>query len=406
MNEEICISATTEGRSTRIPKLKDACDMCSASKVKCDKTKPICSRCERLGYPCFYSPARRIRKRHFAQGTSTTEGREGLSETAAAQENEVTKFKASSKPQSFDRAQRAKNNKMQGAQSDLKETVHGFADSAMPQKEVMNPLDMDVKSLLKQAQLRQRVNYLHGSTDFSTLINSDNSQSPAPSEETTNSICTSHENGQFSSTSMSPGDASNYPAILEFDCATIAMSTLHTLNVQNVSSTKNSLDSTLTSASTATKRISTLLICPCSKKPDVGLLAAATCVALLDTYEEILHSLSWSNTGLSPEKHQRCGNSDTPLQHGSSLNRSSNDTAMEIIQENGEDRIACISNDKAVIMRMVSELPKVANLITQFMQYSRNADKLSRDFLQSLSALLTTRLKNMMGDVTDWIAQV
>ena len=57
---------------SRTQKLKDTCDMCSASKVKCDKQKPICSRCERLGYPCFFSPARRIRKRHYVQDLSSS----------------------------------------------------------------------------------------------------------------------------------------------------------------------------------------------------------------------------------------------------------------------------------------------------------------------------------------------
>ncbi|KAI0103997.1 hypothetical protein GGR51DRAFT_523125 [Nemania sp. FL0031] len=42
-----------------IRKLKDSCDPCSASKLRCDKQKPICTRCAGLNQLCSYSPARR-----------------------------------------------------------------------------------------------------------------------------------------------------------------------------------------------------------------------------------------------------------------------------------------------------------------------------------------------------------
>jgi hypothetical protein len=59
------VSAKPGGRNDPPPrKLKDSCDMCSSSKVKCDKEKPNCGRCRKLGYPCFYSPARRIGRPH------------------------------------------------------------------------------------------------------------------------------------------------------------------------------------------------------------------------------------------------------------------------------------------------------------------------------------------------------
>lgn len=55
---------------TPIRKLKDSCDLCSSSKVRCDKTKPVCSRCESLGYSCSYSPARRAGRPHRIQSRS------------------------------------------------------------------------------------------------------------------------------------------------------------------------------------------------------------------------------------------------------------------------------------------------------------------------------------------------
>ncbi|KAK9847620.1 uncharacterized protein MYU51_018477 [Penicillium brevicompactum] len=55
------VSKTTPNlAASQPPKLKDSCDKCSSSKVRCTKEKPHCLRCEKLGYDCFYSPARRV----------------------------------------------------------------------------------------------------------------------------------------------------------------------------------------------------------------------------------------------------------------------------------------------------------------------------------------------------------
>jgi len=45
-------------------KLKDSCDLCSASKLRCDKQKPTCARCASLDQLCSYSPARRSGRPH------------------------------------------------------------------------------------------------------------------------------------------------------------------------------------------------------------------------------------------------------------------------------------------------------------------------------------------------------
>ncbi|KAI0842125.1 hypothetical protein F5Y06DRAFT_306974 [Hypoxylon sp. FL0890] len=51
-------------QSSSRQKLKDSCDICSASKVRCDKQKPVCARCASLNYQCLYSPARRAGRPH------------------------------------------------------------------------------------------------------------------------------------------------------------------------------------------------------------------------------------------------------------------------------------------------------------------------------------------------------
>jgi hypothetical protein len=55
-----------ESYTARAPpqKLKDSCDLCSASKLRCDKQKPTCARCASLDQLCSYSPARRSGRPH------------------------------------------------------------------------------------------------------------------------------------------------------------------------------------------------------------------------------------------------------------------------------------------------------------------------------------------------------
>lgn len=52
-------------------KLKDSCDLCSSSKLRCGKQKPTCARCATLNQSCSYSPARRTGRPHrVRQGNS------------------------------------------------------------------------------------------------------------------------------------------------------------------------------------------------------------------------------------------------------------------------------------------------------------------------------------------------
>jgi len=49
----------------RVRKLKDSCDECALSKVKCTREQPLCARCVARGLPCTYSLSRR-RGKHKA----------------------------------------------------------------------------------------------------------------------------------------------------------------------------------------------------------------------------------------------------------------------------------------------------------------------------------------------------
>jgi hypothetical protein len=127
------------------------------------------------------------------------------------------------------------------------------------------------------------------------------------------------------------------------------------------------IDALITTVSMAIKRVSTILVCPCSQKTDGGLLAAAVCGTILEIYGLIFHN---PTIEVCAETHQ----------HG--------------------------PNTK---IRVLAELPKVANLVMQFTtrySSSQGVEEYSADVLPELAASLKYRLKYMTNEATNWLAQV
>ena len=64
----------TSRRSTvpAAPKLRDSCNACAASKVKCNKEKPICARCAKRGMRCEYFVTKRAGRKHEPRPSDTT----------------------------------------------------------------------------------------------------------------------------------------------------------------------------------------------------------------------------------------------------------------------------------------------------------------------------------------------
>lgn len=202
------------------------------------------------------------------------------------------------------------------------------------------------------------------------------------------------------------GCGPSFPSIgSENDCAIVAMNLLQHLNIasrkeSSLATPKGgikapTLDALMNTASMAIKRVSTILICPCSKKPDVGLLAAAVCAALLDTYEVVLRNSTRPKGVSSPTENNR------GLQRSSMHSVTTDAEGMETCTE------ALRDNEKAAILRILEELPKVANLVTQYTRrYSHDTDNFPRDLPQTLAASITSRLKSMVDEVTNWVVQI
>lgn len=55
------------------PKLRDSCEACAASKVKCNKEKPTCARCTRRKIQCEYVVTKRAGRKHDSRKTTSTQ---------------------------------------------------------------------------------------------------------------------------------------------------------------------------------------------------------------------------------------------------------------------------------------------------------------------------------------------
>lgn len=355
-------ATTGPGRLPQAQKLKETCDMCSASKVRCDKQRPICGRCGRLGYPCFFSPARRIRKRRCVQRALTNTGDRDAERPSEAQSVAASR---------------------DGSVAAASDASDDTADSSS--REVTNGAS---------------------STEFEGMCSStlfdDSNGAVLP--------YISKDNNDSSSrlvlgSKVLSDEASSPPERSHSDCAVLAIDLLQELDMTTWArsfatpslsgSDTGILDAQFQVASAAIKYSSTILICPCSRRMEVGLLAAAVCNALLDTYEAILrYSKKFPKVSAFAGKPQdidrRSVKGFTEQNHGKSHESPDQGT-----------------NETAVAMRLLEELPKVANLVTQFTKrYRQNAENSSKDLHQVLAASLTASLKSIINEVTDWVAQI
>ncbi|KAL9130003.1 MAG: hypothetical protein Q9175_007135 [Cornicularia normoerica] len=141
-------------------------------------------------------------------------------------------------------------------------------------------------------------------SSFRHVLNSANPLLPQTADSYASTLSSDDKINTNNSSSSNSSDSSSMEAMLlglecgkplhsKFDCVTVAMNILEHLNTTRGTEGPSSpaglmppaatLKASISSASLAIKRVSTILICPCSKKPDVGLLVAAVCAALLDT---------------------------------------------------------------------------------------------------------------------------
>lgn len=413
----------------RTPKLKDTCDTCSASKVKCKKQKPICSRCAKFNYQCCYSPAKRKGRPQPAKiGQKSLE----VIHEQAEQRQDVAEADSVTSPavsprlseQDYETSAKAISGPKEQRQQKPHKGVH--RQYTTPQFLQGNPawnnsLTLSpVESMAASAYTDEP-----GSGDL-----------PHPQVE---DLSCTLETAFNSTADVSP----SVPSLAEHsntdecaDCGALALDMLQHLSSTTMqspasfpspttqSSTSpsslsplygeldgNVLDARINSASAAIKRLSQNLVCPCAGKIDIGMLNAALCTAILDTYATTLQYFPGSseqtgaNTGGSLGNGN--GNDIVPSITARPFNAGVSNSVDADVQRSK-------ANDQVVVQRIFEELPQVANLVMQFTtQYSKvkaDAEPIhgNEDVTRLLSILATnqkSRLKDIINKITDQIMQ-
>ena len=252
--------------------------MCSAAKVRCNKNKPICGRCERLGYPCFYSPNRRIRKPRSVQSSGS-----------------LTRTNDSTSLGSIDRASRttspessvASNRSPQPSLSDCNQNT--FIGTTKTLKCRSRDLDSDdafnpsipnhepphcLSTEPDDFTCLHPENLAYVSGPFFNTINTDvNTLSTYP--DISNAFSSCNNISQFTCNQATPTSDSNK---LAHDCAANLTILLQSLSVTSATPSSQNLQASV-------DQIRTILICPCSLRANIALFLAATCLSLIDTLE-------------------------------------------------------------------------------------------------------------------------
>ncbi|KAJ5976892.1 hypothetical protein N7501_000234 [Penicillium viridicatum] len=305
--------------SLQPPKLKDSCDKCSASKVRCRREKPFCSRCDKLGYTCFYSPARRA-GRPYRSKKQVSEGRNSEESNRLSARNITTTQFVDESAKLYSR----------------------FNGSATPANVTSNiPISKSTPSNNKAAQ-----------EDPSTTKSHDVS----------------------------------YP-----DCLLVVLETFSELEVsaeqlRRVLPVEASLLSTIAQTITAAfHRLSTILICPCSQRAEVGMLVSAICMSIIDIHAMAISNLAKDQppTGLLSQP--------TPLEiPGVGLN---NATTMPVFTE--------LSEQARLILQLTERYSETGGASNW--EGLRNGSELPTDIMPGMATFLRERLHQTTNDATCWL---
>ncbi|KAL4759690.1 Zn(II)2Cys6 transcription factor domain-containing protein [Aspergillus foveolatus] len=289
-----------------VRKLKDSCDVCSASKLRCDKQKPTCARCANLNRPCTYSPARRGGRPHRVRRERSQSQSQSQSQDQSPRQCFGMPI-ANTSSSSF-----AELTRIPG-QTDSKMSCNNgcFLSTQM----TANPYSQDSQPSTRSAGM-----------------------SPSPCKNLMNTRVAAET------------------AETDMDCTRVALSIVEQLE-RSKEQRPRSAASTYThgglTATEACQRLLTILMCPCSEQAEVALLVASGCISLMDV---VHRSASCSS---KPLGHDRSASSS-----GSPSISSEQDPLMwSWSQPQSFSRSCSLASDS---QSQVGDLSKIAKVIVQF----------------------------------------
>ncbi|KAL4997542.1 hypothetical protein BDV10DRAFT_169485 [Aspergillus recurvatus] len=230
-----------ETYKTQMParKLKDSCDVCSASKLRCDKQKPTCARCANLNRPCTYSPARRGGRPH-----------------------RVRRERSQSQSQGQGRSQDQSPQQCLGApDGTLRASRSPFVEPAR----IPDQADSEMSCDSGWFPSTHTIDHQH---------HQDN-QLSAQSAQIPPSPCKNLMSTRLDAEAAEP----------DMDCTRVALSIVEQLEMGKEQRSRPAAAARTHGGLTATEacqRLLAILMCPCSEQAEVALLVASGCMSLMD----------------------------------------------------------------------------------------------------------------------------
>ncbi len=415
-------------------KLRNACDTCSASKLRCGSEKPTCSRCSMSNSPCSYSPTRRVAKSDPARGNRPSRKKprparsplkqqhvkrpgsqnSGLESNALPDEGQ-----SSQQPDPREKTIKPSQGPEYGFESDIvlnscgsvmsQNWQMGFpqtAHSISPESYHARPIHHvgeDTVDVFTFNDREDGANSLELNGSYRQPKSSNDSRTLHPNISNRRSSSSIRNDHISEVLAFAQGSASN-PS--EHDCAMLALDMLQDLNTKTMwpptsaypagESEKVTIESLLNTTSIAMKRVSTILVCPCSQKIDVGLLAATICAKVLDIYEMLLRDSTTLDTPYS-----------YPHTHSYATMPSTSNMIMDVDPTEDLTHFLPDGPSDEATMRILERLPKMANLVTQFStRYGQDDPEPSLGLLSSVAGSLRSRLEHVTDEATNWLANV
>lgn len=321
----------SQGQSkTKEPRMRDSCEACAKSKLKCSRDKPICKRCQDRDLSCYYCPSQR------AGRTSSTAAAAAAAAATVSKRPRSPLTPTSAKSLSPE-PQNALPNKTSSSQSSFYGPFD-FFDASISGGEVNTdvtylppPEDMDFDFAMgaplnfSEGMMEHfDLNYTfpnRSSTMQSNLSNSEDSTSMFDSYTAT-SFPKKSPPLAFSTTGLdtNPGVEEKLPELVQsHSCFVAAMSILTlqsasvpSLCVQPRSSAEDStlptINSVIAKNRSTIESINTMLACPCSLDKQLGIVIFIMAFKVIAWYAAVARAPSQtSNYNPIDSTHDDCG---------------------------------------------------------------------------------------------------
>lgn len=416
-------------------KLKDSCDMCSSSKVKCNKDKPVCSRCRKLGYPCFYSPARRIGRPHPNRRKITRkspEPRPNVSGTDSAINQSVpdvpqgiqglyqhSRLVSETQPSILDEIESSS-----GITCGLR-SLHWLDEVYIPtggvgetetnttscgsyvfsddfnQKQTLSVPN----SPLADLDIFNFPGALNGETQWLNRPESGIDLNFIPFDfSLAQSISQSSSAGAPDAMELTSCGQTPLSDSSEADCVIGAIEILRRLQVSNEvadevenSQPEKQLLSRVQTASWAINRLSTILVCPCARKAYVGVLVATVCTMIMDIYGPLSRRSHEQKAGDCIVSQSQ----DMNMRYSLDLNVDPNKCTVAGYAESA-DFESDESETHMPSVHILEELSKLANVVMQFARrYKGDSSGQPVGTLSALADALKLRLRSITNEALE-----